>query len=339
MPVAQVAEEHGLKPRVIYQWIKRQVVAPPSILEVARLKRENQALKELIGEITMELRLEKKRRMIVKATAEKPLTKTALAKQEGISLSSLYYKPKLPQKDWRLKNQIEQVLQANPSYGHKRIANHLHINKKRILRVMKLYGVKPYRRRGKRRRKPKENGQIYANLLQTMPFPEQQNVIWVSDFTHIPFHGRFLYLATIKDIFDRRIVGWTLLTTHSVQLIISALIDAVEKHGRTKILHSDQGSEYKSKLYGQFAKSFGIRLSMSRKGSPWENGYQESFYSHFKVDLADPDRFKTIAELAVEVYAQIHYYNTARIHSKLKMPPVQYVERQQFTTNQVSIKL
>lgn len=61
LPVAQVAEEHGLKPRVIYQWIKRQVIAPPSILEVARLKRENQALKELIGEITMELRLEKKK--------------------------------------------------------------------------------------------------------------------------------------------------------------------------------------------------------------------------------------------------------------------------------------
>lgn len=61
LPVAQVAEEHGLKPRVIYQWIKRQVVAPPSILEVARLKRENRALKELIGEITMELRMEKKK--------------------------------------------------------------------------------------------------------------------------------------------------------------------------------------------------------------------------------------------------------------------------------------
>lgn len=277
--------------------------------------------------------------MIVKAASEKPLTKTALAKQEGISLSSLYYQPKLPRKDWMLKNQIEQVLHQHPSYGHRRIANHLGINKKRIRRVMKLYDLKPYRRRGRRWRKVKENGQVYPNLLQTMAFPEQRNVIWASDFTHVPFHGKFLYLATIKDIFDRRIVGWSLLTTHSVQLVINALIDAVEKHGRPKVLHSDQGSEYKSKLYGQFAQSLGIRLSMSRKGSPWENGYQESFYSHFKVDLADPNRFKTIAELAVEIYAQIHYYNTYRIHSKLKMPPAQYVERRQFTTNPVSVKL
>ncbi len=61
VPIAQVAEEHGITPRIIYQWIKRQVIAPPSILEVAKLKRENQALKELIGEITIELHLAKKK--------------------------------------------------------------------------------------------------------------------------------------------------------------------------------------------------------------------------------------------------------------------------------------
>ena len=61
IPVAQIAQEHGLKPRLIYAWISKGVTAPPSILEIARLKRENQALKELIGEITLNLRLEKKK--------------------------------------------------------------------------------------------------------------------------------------------------------------------------------------------------------------------------------------------------------------------------------------
>lgn len=61
LPVAQVAEEHGIKPRLIYQWIARGVTSPPSILEVSRLKRENQALKELLGEITLEMKLEKKK--------------------------------------------------------------------------------------------------------------------------------------------------------------------------------------------------------------------------------------------------------------------------------------
>ena len=61
LPVAQVAEEHGIKSRIIYQWIARGITAPPSILEVSRLKRENQALKELLGEITLEMKLEKKK--------------------------------------------------------------------------------------------------------------------------------------------------------------------------------------------------------------------------------------------------------------------------------------
>lgn len=61
LPVSQVAQEHGLHPRVIYSWISRGVTSPPSVLEVARLKRENQALKELIGELTLEMSLTKKK--------------------------------------------------------------------------------------------------------------------------------------------------------------------------------------------------------------------------------------------------------------------------------------
>ena len=61
LPVSQVASEHGLKPRTIYQWIAKGVTAPPSILEISKLKRENQALKELIGQITLEMNLNKKK--------------------------------------------------------------------------------------------------------------------------------------------------------------------------------------------------------------------------------------------------------------------------------------
>lgn len=61
IPVSQAAQEHGLKPRSIYQWISKGVTAPPSILELAKLKRENQALKELLGEVTLEMSLAKKK--------------------------------------------------------------------------------------------------------------------------------------------------------------------------------------------------------------------------------------------------------------------------------------
>jgi len=278
--------------------------------------------------------------MIDKISGSKPLTKVDLARQQGISVYSLYYKPVKPQKDQLLKNQIEHVLSQHPSYGHRRIAIELKMNKKKIRRVMKLFDIKPYRRRGRRFRKIKDYSIIYPNLLQRFPFPDKPNNIWVSDFTYIPFHGRYVYLATILDIFNRKIVGWSLLTTHSVQLTITALIDALEKNGRPDILHSDQGSEYKAKLYTGFAKSFGINISMSHRGCPWENGYQESFYDKFKIDIGDPNRFKTLGELSAVIYQQIYYYNNQRIHLKLKMPPVQYSEQQRLLTiNSASVRL
>jgi putative transposase len=254
-------------------------------------------------------------------------TKKALAKELGISRASLYYHPKQPSKDWHLKNQIEEVLRENPAYGHKRIAVELQINRKRVLRVMHLFGLKPYRRRGRKWRKSKDSGHVYPNLLQQLTFPMSTKEAWVSDFTRIPLHSRFVYLATLMDLYDRQVTGWSILTTHSVQLVMTALIDALEKHGRPKLLHSDQGSEYKSKPYTTFAEQLGIKLSMSAKGSPWENGYQEAFYGQLKVDLGDPNRFETLGELTAAIYLQLHYYNTMRIHSALKMPPRQFAEQ------------
>lgn len=273
-------------------------------------------------------------------TKVKVLSKKELAKQQGISRSSLYYQPRLEKKDWWLKNRIELVLQEHPSYGHKRIAPVLKANKKRVLRVMKKFGIKPYRRRGRKFKNTKGLVRIYPNLLQLIPFPNQANIVWVSDFIRLAFPGKIVYLATVMDIFNRQIVGWCLLTTHAVQLTLTALINAVEKHGRPKIIHSDQGSEYTSKLYIDFTENLGISLSMSKKGSPWENGYQESFYSQFRVDLGDPNRYRTLGELAVAVYQQIYYYNNHRIHTKLKMPPAVFAVRQQIlTTNHLSIKV
>lgn len=276
--------------------------------------------------------------MIVKASSEKPVTKIALAKEAGVSISSLYYQRLQPAKDWQLKQQIESVLSEHPSYGHKRIALELKINRKRIRRVMKLFGIKPYRRRSK----PKKNRDTgmsnpFPNLLQRISFPSKCGIAWVSDFTHLKWNGKWVYLATIMDIFDRRIVGWSVLTSHSVQLTITALIDAVEKQGLPNILHSDQGSEYKSKVYTKFASDLGILQSMSQKASPWQNGYQESFYSGFKIDFGDPSRYKTLGELTAAIYLQIYYYNYKRIHSKLKMPPQSYFERQALT-NQILIR-
>ncbi len=254
-------------------------------------------------------------------------TKTALAKKLGVSRGMLYYTHKRPVLDENLRQDIVKVMEDNPSYGHKRIAMELKIGKKRVRRVMKKFHLMPKKRRGRNFIKLNDLGKPetkYLNLIENF-CPIRPGVVWVGDFTHIKFRDSWVYPATVMDIYTREIVGWYLSTNHQKDLVIEAFLDAVE---RRKILpvyfHSDQGSEYESEEYLKLLEDQGIIISQSRKSSPWENGYQESFYSGFKLDLGPTNHYQEFGELFEAVARTIHYYNNTRIHTSLKTAPVKF---------------
>jgi putative transposase len=255
------------------------------------------------------------------------MTKTELAKETGVSRSSLYWKSKMDARDKELLPQIKEIMAQNPSYGHKRIAIALKLNKKRILRIMKKHNLKPSRRRLKKPRKLGDENKpnaTYPNLVKNF-CPICPNVVWVSDFTYISFQGKFIYLATIMDLFTRLLVGWNILVNHSTELVKGAFEHSTQKTKKVpRILHSDQGSEYDSREYTDIAKNHEIIISMSKKASPWENGFQESFYAGFKLDLGDPNRFNNLGELVEAIYQTIQYYNNSRIHTKLRSSPHEF---------------
>ncbi len=153
--------------------------------------------------------------------------------------------------------------------------------------------------------------------------------IYASDFTYLKFKGKWVYVATVIDVFTREIVGVSVLTTHHTQLVLNALASAVLHRPPPRIVHSDQGSEYTSADYTNFVQSLKIQQSMSAPGCPWENGYQESFYKGFKLDLGDPNRHETLGELVAAVYQTINYYNQYRLHSALRLSPRQFAAKQQ----------
>jgi putative transposase len=244
----------------------------------------------------------------------------------GMYRGVTYYKPKKPDKDWQLKCRIEEVLRIHPSYGSRRISIHLKMNRKPVKRVMNIFGIKAYRRRGKKFKKTKNIKVIYPNLLIT-EYPSYPNHIWVTDFTYIPFQGKTVYVATVLDLYTRKVIGLAVYTTHATQLVVSALMNALANNPRPLIFHSDNGSEYNSEIFISALTTLGILISRSAPGCPWENGYQESFYSQFKVDLGDTSRFKTLGELVYNIYQTIYTYNNTRIHSALKMSPVQFAQK------------
>ncbi len=253
-------------------------------------------------------------------------SKTSLAKKLGVSRGMLYYTHKRPKTDEDVKELILETLKTHRDYGHKRIAPELGLNKKRILRVMKKFGIKPYRRRKMPRKPADENKQPvkYLNLIKNF-CPIRPNVVWAGDFTYLSFGGQFYFLATVIDIFTREIVGWSFSANHTTGLVTEAFKDAQKNMGTTpSYFHSDQGSEYDSRNYLTLVEQSETTISMSKKSSPWENAFQESFYSHFKTYLGDPNRFNDLGQLIEEISKSIFYYNHDRIHTSLKMSPVKF---------------
>ena len=121
----------------------------------------------------------------------------------GVSRSSLYYVATQDKKDWALKVRMEEELQKHPSYGARRLADALGVNRKRTQRVMRIYGIKPYRRHGRKYRKSKTERHFPNLLLGIMP--SYPNHIWATDFTELAFHGKKVYVSTIVDLFTREL--------------------------------------------------------------------------------------------------------------------------------------
>lgn len=257
-----------------------------------------------------------------------PKSKKELAQRLGVSRQSLYYQPKMNAKDLAFKAEVERVMIKHKAYGHRRIALELKANKKKVLRVMKLFNLKPLRRR-RIPFKPEDAKQApmaIPNLIKGMTI-DASNQVWVSDFTYLPYFGRFVYLATIEDIFTRQVIGWAVSRKHNADLVVQAMLNALKYHPGPRIAHSDQGSEYRSKKYLNLLKSFDIKVSMSQKASPWQNGHQESFYAGFKLELGHPDCYSTLGELVEAIAGQICYYNHQRIHTALSCPPAVFAQK------------
>jgi len=191
---------------------------------------------------------------------------------------------------------------------------------------MHKYGIKPLRRRIKIFKKEDVNTPEieYINVFK-MLCPLVVNVVWVSDFIYIQYHGRFVYLAVVQEYISREVLGIAISRYHDRNLVIEALLNTFER-GNTgaRYIHSDQGSEYRSREYTELCNNLGLTISMSDKGSPWQNGQMESFFGRFKAESGDLNRFSELVELISYIYQQVYYYNNERIHTSLGMSPKKY---------------
>jgi putative transposase len=164
-----------------------------------------------------------------------------MAKAMGVSRASLYYRAKQPDKDWAMKVRIEEALRRHPSYGSRRIADELGMERRRVRRVMRLFGIKPYRRHGKRYRRSKAQRTFPNLLLDVMPL--YPNHVWATDFTELAFRGKKVYVSTVLDLFTRRLMGVQVAVRKGASLTVQTLANALLHHPKPAIFHSDNGRD------------------------------------------------------------------------------------------------
>lgn len=250
----------------------------------------------------------------------------------NINRKNIYSKSKKYIKDMAVKTSIEKIFKDNPAYGHRRLALELKMNKKKILRIMHKYGIKPprlwYQKKFTTQSDPISYIQ-YANLLKDSDFLTNSiGNVWSSDLTYIKYQGKFYYLAIIQDIVSKEVVGFNLSDKHNSSLVLKTLKEAVlNTKIAPKIFHCDRGREFLSQNCISFLENLKVKISVSDPGSPWQNSWSESFFSRFKQEFGPFSRFDTLGELIENIYQYLNYYNTKRIQLKLKMSPYQFKQK------------
>lgn len=258
----------------------------------------------------------------------------------GVSRSGYYAWLKRPESSRKSRNEellkeIRKVYKASRgTYGSPRITKALEkksitCGRNRVARLMRENGIAAKtKKKYKATTNSKHNYPVAENLVNQNFTVSKPNQVWVADITYIPTGEGWLYLATIEDLFQRKIVGWSMDSTMTSQLVVNALRQAVWRYRPSAglIHHSDRGSQYASHKYQQALKDYGIIASMSRKGNCYDNACMESFFGTLKRELIYGNRFRKRAEARQAIFEYIEvFYNRIRLHSALGyMSPEEY---------------
>jgi transposase InsO family protein len=250
----------------------------------------------------------------------------------GVNRSSYYkWQNRKPKKvDAYAETEISRLYHRHKgTYGRDRITQAMRnagtvINHKKVYRIMRKLGLKAVIRRKWRIRKYlKEN--VACNALNrefTASGPFKKLVCDITEFARV--NDKRHYLFSIMDLYSNAIVASNI-SSHNDWGLVAKGLEKLPRQTKGVMLHSDQGPQFTSSAYRQFAEKKKITLSMSRVGNCYDNAAKESFFGHFKEEFYRYYQPKTQEELYKNINSFLDYYNNERIQMRFKMSPVEYL--------------
>jgi len=253
-----------------------------------------------------------------------------------IPSSTYYYRPKgdldKKKRDADIADAIEAIASDFPSYGYRRATAALRrkgmvVNHKKVLKIMKKMGIQCRKRKRFVSTTDSKHGlRTYPNLARDLVV-ERTDQLWCADITYIRILTGFVYLAAVIDAFSRKIVGYAIGKTLAAKLPLEALKMAIEGRNTDNLIHhSDKGIQYCSHDYINLLGANCILVSMSAKGSPYENAFIESFFKTLKAEEVYLWEYETFADVIERIpYFIEDVYNRKRLHSSLGyLPPEEF---------------
>jgi transposase InsO family protein len=225
-----------------------------------------------------------------------------------------------------LTREIELIwIASGETYGVPRmtawlVKQRFEVNHKRVARIMRELGIEGESGRRRVRTTIIDKGATAADDHVRRDFnPPAPNVKWCGDITYLHTGEGWLYLATVIDLFSRRVIGWAAADHMRTELVADALTMAVATRGghvAGVVFHSDRGSVYTSRTFAELCELHGVVQSMGATGVCWDNSVAESWFGTMKRELAHRRRWTTRADARRDLIRWIEgWFNTRRLHS------------------------
>ncbi|WP_329006916.1 IS3-like element IS222 family transposase [Pseudomonas aeruginosa] len=331
----------GVVDSALRRWVKqleaeRQGVTPKS----KALTPEQQKIQELEARIN---RLEREKAILKKLYRSLDVGRTRsyalidqLSEQESVEVvcsafdvaRSCYYVHRLRRRrvDARrvaLRSQVNQLFsQSRGSAGSRSILGMLReegvtIGRFRVRRLMRELGLVSKQPGSHAYKQATVERPDIPNRLNREFATEHPNQVWCGDITYVWAQGRWHYLAAVLDLHTRRVIGWAVSAKPDAELVIKALDMAYEQRGRPQqvLFHSDQGSQYASRLFRQRLWRYRMQQSMSRRGNCWDNSPMERLFRSLKSEWVPSTGYLTAQEAQRDIsHYLMHRYNWIRPH-------------------------